>query len=246
MSTKRDQARSKITADILRSARVQLAEVGPAALSLRAVARDIGMVSSAVYRYVASRDELLTALIVQCYDELGETVELAEAPCARTDYRGRWRATCHAIRVWALQHPHEYALLYGSPVPGYAAPETTISPATRPTIVLVRIIVDAHADSPAAQPPLSELQIANIAGAREFAIADFRERHGRDPLGVVDDEYVIRTLSAWTSVFGALSFEMFGHLVGSILDYELFYNDIVERLADSLELGTEVAAILSK
>lgn len=238
MSTTRDQARAQTTADILHSARAQLAEVGPAGLSLRAVARDIGMVSSAVYRYVASRDELLTALIVQCYDELGQAVELAEAPCGRQDFRGRWRAVCQSIRRWALQHPHEYALLYGSPVPGYAAPETTIGPATRPTIVLVRIVIDAHADSPSAHSPLSKQQSANLAGARDFVIDDFRERHGRDPLGAVDDEFVIRTLSAWTHVFGAVSFEMFGHLVGSITDYELFFNDIIERMADTLQLGT--------
>src|SRR5215203_3165343 len=103
-------------------------------LSLRAVARDMGMVSSAVYRYFPSRDELLTALILDAYDALGEAVEVAEAAVDRADLRGRWLAACHGARDWALARPAEYALIYGSPVPGYAAPDDTVGPALRPTV----------------------------------------------------------------------------------------------------------------
>src|SRR6476620_9457729 len=75
MPTARERVRAELTAEITDAARRQLAEVGAAALSLRAVARDVGMASSAVYRYFPSRDELLTALIVEAYDELGDAVE---------------------------------------------------------------------------------------------------------------------------------------------------------------------------
>src|SRR3954469_14292996 len=96
----RAENRVEITRTIQATARRPLAEVGPAALSLRAIARDVGMVSSAVYRYFPSRDELLTALIVEAYDELGDAVERAEA-AAGADLAAGFRAVCGAIRDWA-------------------------------------------------------------------------------------------------------------------------------------------------
>src|SRR6478609_1710696 len=131
-----------MTAEIKRIARAHLAAEGPD-LSLRAVARELGMVSSAVYRYFESRDALLTALIIDAYDDMGEATERAEAAVRRTDLRGRWQATCHAIRDWSRSHPAEYALLYGTPVPGYAAPQDTVGPASRTVVVMTAILRDA-------------------------------------------------------------------------------------------------------
>jgi AcrR family transcriptional regulator len=114
----RARARAELTEQIKAVARQHLAEHGAAALSLRAVTRDVGMVSSAVYRYFASRDELLTALIVDAYDAVGRAAEEADAACRRDDVEGRWLALASAVRTWATANPHEYALVYGSPVPG--------------------------------------------------------------------------------------------------------------------------------
>ncbi len=116
--------------EILDTGRAHLARDGAAALSLRAVARDLGMVSSAVYRYVPNRDALLTMLIIDAYDSLGAAVERTEGAVPRDDYPARFLAICHAVRTWAVAHPQEYALIYGSPVPGYVAPTDTIAPAT--------------------------------------------------------------------------------------------------------------------
>src|SRR5579859_2435714 len=116
--TPRARARAEMTDEIKRVAREHLAAQGPD-LSLRAVARELGVVSSAVYRYFASRDELLTALIIDAYNELGAAAETAEAAVSRRDLAGRWIALGRGIRGWAVANPHEYALLYGSPVPGY-------------------------------------------------------------------------------------------------------------------------------
>ena len=101
------------------------------------------MASSAIYRYFPSRDALLTRLIIDAYDALGAAVEDAEAAVDRTDVLGRFRAIGHAVRSWARANPHEYALIYGSPVPGYAAPTDTIDPATRVTTVLLRLLAES-------------------------------------------------------------------------------------------------------
>src|ERR1700759_4929377 len=138
--TVRARVRLELTREIKDVARRHLAETGSAGLSLRAVARELGMASSAVYRYFPSRDDLLTALIVDAYDALGDAAERADRAAPPDDPRARWVDTCRAVREWAVAHPHEYALVYGSPVPGYAAPEATIGPAARVGLVLVRIV----------------------------------------------------------------------------------------------------------
>src|SRR3954451_24802898 len=138
----RAQARLETIEQIKQIAREHLAADGPN-LSLRAVARDLGVVSSAVYRYFASRDELLTALIVDAYTALADAVEAAESQVARRDLVGRWNAIGRAAREWALENQHEYALLYGTPVPGYEAPEDTIEPANRPAVLALAVLRDA-------------------------------------------------------------------------------------------------------
>src|ERR1700760_3158272 len=131
--TARERVRAEITREITDIARSQLAG-----------ARDLGRVSSAVYRYFSSRDELLTALIIDGYDALGLAVERADAAQPRADYPGRWRGATRAARGWAVDRPHEYALLYGSPVPGYQAPEDTFVPAARSAAVFGRLVSEAH------------------------------------------------------------------------------------------------------
>lgn len=226
--TARAIAREQLTRAILDSARRQLAETGPNQVSLRAVARDLGMASSAVYRYFSSRDELLTALIIEAYDELGATVEQADAGVSRrVSYALRWEEACNAIRGWAIAHPHDYALLYGSPVPGYTAPVDTVTPASRVTRVLIGIIIDAavagvHPAGP--QTPVSRRLHGAISGLREFSE------------GALDDASVLALLRAWSVVIGTLTLELFGHIVGAVDDYEAYFDHVVKQLAVDLGL----------
>ena len=150
--TARERVRAELTREITDVARAQLATEGAGGLSLRAVAREMGMVSSAIYRYFPSRDDLLTALIVDGYNAIGEVAERADAACPAGEHARRWLAVCRAIRDWALAHPHEYALVYGSPVPGYQAPQQTIGPAARAATVFGKIISDAR-EAGALRPP---------------------------------------------------------------------------------------------
>src|SRR5947208_8086352 len=106
----RARARIEVTAAIKDEARRQLAAEGAARLSLRAVARELGMVSSALYRYFPSRDDLLTALIIDAYDAIGAAAEKALARAEDEPPPERWIAVCRAVGEWAVAHPHEYAL----------------------------------------------------------------------------------------------------------------------------------------
>jgi AcrR family transcriptional regulator len=193
--------RAELVREITDIARRHLATDGAAGLSLRAVAREMGMVSSAIYRYFPSRDDLLTALIIDGYNAIGEAVEGADAACPRDDFLGRWLAVCRAVRGWALAHPHEYALLYGSPVPGYRAPEDTIGPASRDTAVYGRIIADAH-QAGALSPPGLGPTPPQILSADAAVV--------RTLMPDVSDDTVTRAIIAWTGLFGMVNFELFG------------------------------------
>jgi len=202
----RARMRAELTREIKDEARRQLAADGAPNLSLRAVTRSLGMASSAIYRYFPSRDDLLTALIVDAYDALGAAAEAADAGCARTDYGGRWLAVGTAIRDWAVANPHEYALVYGSPVPGYRAPEETVVPASRVTRTLARIVDEAAVGDalvpPTGGPPLPPLDAVLRAEADRMVELAFPH---------VDVAVVVRSVIAWTQLFGMVSFELFGH-----------------------------------
>ena len=207
---------------ILETARSHLGEQGAAGLSLRAVARDVGMVSSALYRYFDSRDALLTALIIEAYDSLGDAVETAERRCDRDDLLGRWLAIAGATRDWAHADPHQYALVYGSPVPGYAAPTDTVGPATRVTRRLAALLVDIDAAGLApTEEPMPAPVLEAVAPARAFT--------GEQ----VSPDLMVRGLMAWTYLFGAVSFELFGQRHNAVADARLddFFAEEVRRAA---------------
>lgn len=205
--TARERVRAELTREITDIARRRLATEGAGGLSLRAVAREMGMVSSAIYRYFPSRDDLLTALIIDGYNALGEAVEQAEAACPRADHLGRWLAAGHAVRGWAVAHPHEYALIYGSPVPGYQAPEDTIAARVRDIVVFGRLVSDAW-ESGALHPP---------AGLPEPP-AELTEDAAavRAVMPGVPDEVVWRAMSAWTALYGWVNFEVFGQFNNTV------------------------------
>jgi AcrR family transcriptional regulator len=223
--TARERVRAELTAEITDAARRQLARSGAAGLSLRAVAREVGLVSSAVYRYFPSRDELLTRLIIDGYDALGAAAEAADSP--GEEPRVRWLAVCRAVRSWALAHPHEYALLYGSPVPGYSAPPDTVPAAARVGVVLGRILGDAARSG--ALPEATGERDATLISDGTAAVLG-----GDHP--AIDDTVRVRALLAWSSLFGTISFELFGHLVGSVEDGDRYFDRAVTELAALLGL----------
>ena len=223
----RERAREELTHEIKEEARRQLAVEGPQKLSLRAVARELGMASSALYRYFPSRDDLLTALIIEAYDALGGAVERAAgAVRPRSDTRARWRAAATTVRAWARSHPHEYALLYGTPVPGYSAPQETVAPAARVALVLTGLLQDTvgRFEIPAPVRPLRGPLAEQMAGLAAGVAP------GLPPA------LLARGIAAWAQLYGMVSFELFGHFVGSADPADAFFAHTVEEIADFLGL----------
>lgn len=215
----RARVRSEMSQEIKEVARKRLAAEG-ANLSLRAVARDMSIVASALYRYFPSRDALLTALITDAYDAMGAAAAEAEAAMTRDDLRGRWLAVCRAVRTWALSHPAEYGLLYGSPVPGYAAPQETVALAAKVVLLLVDIVVDGAeqlepVSSPVPKPVRTDLR-------------RLIDHHPRD----LPAERLDRVFLGWTQLFGLINFEVFGRLDDLIEARDEYFDHHLALMAD--------------
>jgi AcrR family transcriptional regulator len=226
--TARERVRAELIREITEIARRQLAAEGASGLHLRAIAREMGMVSSAIYRYFPSKDDLLTALIIDGYNAVGAAVEKAEAGCAPEDYAGRWLATCRAVRTWALAHPHEYALVYGSPVPGYQAPEQTIAPAARAAAVFGKIIGDSYQAGATAGTVPGGPRASRAPVPESFAPDAARLREAI--LDGVPDHIAAAALVAWSGLFGLVSFELFGQFENVVTDRPAFFDYAVACL----------------
>lgn len=220
----RQDSRVRMEARIVEVGRRHLSTDGPAGLSLRAIARDLGVVSSAVYRYVNSRDDLLTLLLVDAYSDLASRVdEGAVGP-----WRERILRMAHAARDWAVSEPARWALLYGSPVPGYRAPaERTTGPGTRVVGALFAAVAAGVAageiDGDGVVPePLS----TDFDGLRaEFEIS-------------IGDGAVAKTVTLWAGLVGAISLEVFGQYGADTFTdpaqiFDLHIRGLIDVLADT-------------
>ena len=224
---KRQESREKIEAQIIDLGRRHLVTQGAAGLSLRAIARDLGMVSSAVYRYVASRDDLLTLLLVDAYSELADAVDAAAA-AASGQWRERLLAMTHAARRWAIDQPARWALLYGSPVPGYHAPrERTVGPGTR--------VVGALFGTVAAGISAGDIAQSNDVAPQPLS-SDFDRI--REEFGFAgDDSAVAKCFLLWAGLVGAISLEVFGQYgADTLTDPRAMFDTQVRLLIDALTI----------
>ena len=217
---KRQETREKIEAQIVELGRRHLVTEGAAGLSLRAIARDLGMVSSAVYRYVASRDDLLTLLLVDAYSELADAVDRA-ATTASGQWRDQLLAIAHAARAWGVDQPARWALLYGSPVPGYHAPrERTVGPGTR--------VVAALFDAIGAGITAGDISHSDVAAVQPLSSDFDRLRDEFEFAG--DDSAVAKCFLLWAGMVGAISLEVFGQYGADTLTEPGAVFDIQVRL----------------
>lgn len=216
---KRATKRLAVEADILRVAREHLATDGAAALSLRAVARDLGMVSSGIYRYVESRDELLTRLIIDSYWSLASAVRAAHDAVPVDDLDARWDALGRALRAWGLERPHDFALIYGSPVPDYEAPaERTEEAGTAVIALLIGLLEDVRRAGRLPAPDRLGLVAARAdAGVGELLRSPLLASTGLDAVTLAQG------IAAWTLLLGAVTSEVFAQL-GPLPDGEALFD----------------------
>jgi AcrR family transcriptional regulator len=200
----RARLRAELTSEIKDAARAELGVAGSAGLSLRAVARRLDLVPSALYRYFDSRDALLTALIVDAYAALAAAAAQADAT-ARLPSR-RWLAVGHAVRDWAVAHPDEWALVYGSPVPGYEAPQSTVEVGVGVVQVMAGILRDAALAAAENGDRPARPVVPRIGRDLHRWLALVREPYLRD----LPDEQVALAVLAFTQVIGSVSLELFG------------------------------------
>ncbi len=202
--SRRERFRQATIDEIKMYAREQMAAGGPASLSLRAVARDMNITPSALYRYFAGIDDLITALCVDAYHAVGDAVGSAVQALPEDDHVGRWRAYANGFREWALANPSDFALIYGTPLPGYQAPpEITQAAASRYLGVA-----------------LSTVSSAVSAGAIDLERSLLTYTPDLDPqlvanwakIGLhLDPQIAAITAGAQVTVQGHLTLELFGH-----------------------------------
>jgi AcrR family transcriptional regulator len=228
--TARERVRQEMSAEILSVARRHVAREGAAALSLRSIARDLEMAPSALYRYFDGRDALLSALILAAYESLADQAERAAAgaPAGADGDAARWLVVPRALRTWALAHPHEWGLIFGTPVPGYEAPEETVQPYARVAAALMRPIAEAAA--------AGRLRADGRDGPVSDELRDAVEpvRKGLFPAMPVGS--VVLAVQSWASIVGVISLEVFGHWRNTVLDPGEFFEATMRSEAESIGL----------
>jgi AcrR family transcriptional regulator len=236
--TARERVREEMTAEILAAAGERVAREGAAALSLRSVARDLDMAPSALYRYFDGRDALLSALILHAYESLAAEAERAAmqadapaTPQTEGDQSGdveRFLVVPRTIRRWALAHPHEWGLIFGTPVPGYDAPEDTVEPYARIAASMVRPIVEAETAGRLG----ADRHRRAVSDELRAAVAPVTEALFPESPTV----NVVPAIQAWTTLVGIVSLEVFGHWRNTILNPEEFFEATMRDVAATVGL----------
>ncbi len=196
---KQSEQHPNLEAAIKETARKQIAQKGAAALSLRAIAREVGITAPAIYHYFPNRDALVTALIVDAYNALRDAIRASQAT-AEASHAGRILALARAYRGWALAHPEEYNLIFGTPIPNYCPPMEIIGPAAEGSMAVLIDVLDAA----------WRAGVVKTSGA--FTAEPEMIRAWVDKFGYQGDPAVIHfTLASWAHVHGLVSLELYGH-----------------------------------
>lgn len=225
MPTRTERQRAQLVRDVKDAALAQLRDVGAEDLSLRAIARDVGMSPAGLYRYFDGRDALVTALIAEGFDDLADHLftaigldDLVEAAHGRPPAEvpevvapdappaDRMLALARAYREWGLVHPNEFGLLYGDPVRGYAAPDggVTVAANTRVSRAMLTPLVEALLTGRLRVAP-AYASIRDDPGGERLA-ADIAGIVGHD----VGPGAALAMIGAWARLHGVVSLEVFG------------------------------------
>jgi len=199
----RERYRTQVRDEVKTIALRQLTESGPAGVSVNAIAKELGVSGPALYRYFASRDELLTELLIDAHDDLAAGLRGANARAIR-GARPRFEAFARAFREWALAQPDRYRLLYLPPVPGYDAHVERVIAAGQASM---NVLVDILRDAPNRRAP-------TLTRALRSQLAQWARRRGID----IDAPNALRAVLIWSRLHGFVSLEIGGNFAGMGID----------------------------
>lgn len=229
--SRRERLRQETTAEITSVALGLISSCGPDAVSLRAIAREMGMTANAIYSYFPTRDDLVTSLIGDLYASLVDALESARDAEPADDTAGRLLAWAEAFRSWSLANPCGFRLIYGDPVPGYRAPEGGPAPEAhgRALAGLTGLVAAAR---PTVEPPRpGDPGADDWSGLDPDLVATARER-----VPDLQPAVVVLALRVWARLHGLIAFEVYGHLGTRTREAGRAYADDVRDLLRSLGL----------
>ncbi|KNB50583.1 TetR/AcrR family transcriptional regulator [Streptomyces caatingaensis] len=223
---RRHRVREEALAEILRTGRRLLVEEGPAAVTLRAIAREMGMTAPGLYRYYAGHRDLVQALASSLYDELAAALAAARDRCPDAGAGPQLRAVCRELRRWALDHPREFGLLFAKPVtdadtaPGTLAHDSGWRFGGVVLDLMVRLWRDGGVRAPAGLDPAWTAQLEEV-----------REHLSGEP---VPPEVLYVFVASWARLYGTVAVEVFGHLDFALTDPEPLFEHALDDVLAAL------------
>jgi AcrR family transcriptional regulator len=205
----RDRYRAQVRAEVKQAALRQLAESGPAGLSVSAIGKELGVSGPALYRYFASREELLTELVIDAYHDLADALRAAISDAPTQAPRTRLEALARGYRSWALAQPHRYRLLFGPPLPGYDAHAHRLVAASQAAMQLLLGVLRElgnRATAPPSQPLATQLTA-------------FAQANGLDD----DPAVASHAIVIWSRLHGLVSLEIAGNFASMGIDPGQFF-----------------------
>lgn len=231
-SGRRERLRAETTAEIKKVALALMASGGPDAITLRAIAREMGMTANAIYGYFPTRDDLVTTLINDVYTALADAVDTAWYAAPSAEPAVRIEAWANAFRAWALANPEGFRLIYGDPVPGYQAPEGGAAPdAAR------RVCTGITALAAAAWPHARQHYQDS-----DFDWADFDPgllAKVRPAFPELPPAAVALALRIWGHLHGLVSLEVYGHMRTQTTSPEKLFREELAQLVRTLGIGVD-------
>jgi AcrR family transcriptional regulator len=225
---RREKRRAATLEEIRATAWKQIGEAGAGSLSLRGIARQMGVSATALYRYYKDRDALVTALLIDAFTSFGDSLEAARDARPAGDQAGRFRAMCKAYFVWAAQNPQRYALMFGTPIPGYLFSQELGPVAQRSFLVLQRAIGEAHAAG----------QLTGEATLLKLPTPLWSKYEALRKMGMPYRPIITHlALAVWCMMHGITSLYLHHYLSGFLQEnVEAFVDYEIERIARSLGL----------
>ena len=218
--TMRERYRAQVRQEVKQAALRQLAEAGPGGLSISAIGKQLGVSGPALYRYFASRDDLLTELVIDAYHDLANALTAATSRVPYENPRGRFEALARAYRRWALAEPHRYRLLFGPPLPGYEAHAQRLVEASWAAMNLLLEVLRGFVIG-AAEP----------SGPFAAELTAWARQHDSG----IDAATALRAVLIWSQLHGIVSLEIAGNFASMSIDADQLFETQLTAILATLE-----------